>query len=92
MIDTKIVEPIEDGVDGNSCRTAYDVAFVAFFKGQLLNLPLHGNLPIALFVGAHNAFATDIQIRLSRKSKDKSIERKYLSIPSYRLAWNSRLI
>ena len=62
MIDTKIVEPLEDGVNGNSCLAPHYVSLVL-----LLKVELHENLLIALFVGAPNAFGTDIQMRVSQK-------------------------
>jgi len=46
MIDAKIVEPLEDAMDGNLCPTAYDDASLLLLNGQMFHLEIHGELPI----------------------------------------------
>ena len=83
MVDAKIVEPLEDGVNGSSCPTACNVASVLLFNGPSFKVESHENLLIAPFVGALNAFGTHIQMRLSQNSQGKSIERRWPKLKAY---------
>ena len=49
MIDAKIVEPLEDGINGDLCLTAHNDAFLLLLNGQLFNVELHEELLIVLF-------------------------------------------
>ncbi len=44
MIDATIVEPLEDGVNGNSRLTAHNLASLPRFNGQLFEVECHAHL------------------------------------------------